>query len=195
MAVQAGIAMAPCRLLEESGRAHFMTKRFDRDGNTKLHTQTLCGMAQLDYRAKGVHDCSQYLAAMRQLKMGPGPLEQAFRRIAFNVMATNCDDHTKNISFIMHEQGEWEPAPAYDLIYAYNPEGEWTYQHLMSVNGKFQHIEREDLLVLADRFQIGAAPRLIAEVRSAVAAWPDFGRPARVSQQAIDRIRNHHVLL
>lgn len=195
MAAQAGILMSPCRLLEEGGRAHFMTKRFDRDGNTKLHTQTLCGMAQLDYRAKAVHDYSQYLGAMRQLKMNPGAFEQAFRRIAFNVMAKNCDDHTKNISFILHEQKVWGLAPAYDLIYAYNPKGEWTYQHLMSVNGKFDHVQREDLLILADRFQIGAASRLLAEVREAVAAWSEFAAQAHVSKQASDRIRNHHTLL
>ena len=195
MATAAGIVMAPCRLLEEGGRAHFMTRRFDRDGNTRLHTQTLCGMAQLDYRAKGVHDYAQYLSAMRQLKMSRAAFEQAFRRIAFNVMATNCDDHTKNISFILPEAKPWELAPAYDLIFAYNPKGEWTYQHLMSVNGKFNDIQREDLLVLADRFEIGAAPRLLAEVRSAVAAWPDVARRAQVSGDAIDRIRKHHRLL
>jgi len=195
MAAQAGIVMSPCRLLEEGGRAHFMTRRFDRDGNARLHTQTLCGMAQLDYRARGVHDYAQFLGAMRQLKMSPEALEQALRRIAFNVMATNCDDHTKNISFILSEQRSWELAPAYDLIYAYNPQGEWTYQHLMSVNGKFNDIQREDLLVLADRFQIGAAPRLLAEVRNAVATWPQAATRAQVSREAIERIRNHHLLL
>jgi len=195
MATAAGIAMSPCRLLEEGGRAHFMTKRFDRDGNTRLHTQTLCGMAQLDYRAKGVHDYSQYLGAMRQLKMSRTALEQAFRRIAFNVMAVNCDDHTKNVSFILREARVWDLAPAYDLIYAYNPKGEWTYQHLMSVNGKFNDIQREDLLLLADRFEIGTAPRLLAEVRNAVAAWSQAARQAQLSGDAIERIRERHLLL
>jgi serine/threonine-protein kinase HipA len=132
---------------------------------------------------------------MRQLKMRREAFEQAFRRIAFNVMATNCDDHTKNISFILAERKTWELASAYDLIYAYNPKGEWTYQHLMSVNGKFHDIQRADLLVLADRFEIGAAPRLLAEVRNAVAAWPQAAQRAQVSSDAIDRIRNHHALL
>src|SRR5882762_9203472 len=107
---------------------------------------------------------------MLQLKMGGEAFEQAFRRIASKVMALNCDDHTKNISFILHKHKEWEIAPAYDLIYAYNPQGEWTYQHLMSVNGKFSNIRREDLLTLADRFQIGPASKLLADVRAAVAA-------------------------
>ena len=194
MATEAGIIMPPCRLLEEGGRAHFMTKRFDREGNTKLHTQSLCGIAQLDFRAKGVHDYSQCLGVMRQLKLNPESFEQAFRRIAFNVMAKNCDDHTKNISFILREQKTWELAPAYDLIYAYNPSGEWTYQHLMSVNGKFDHVRREDLLILADRFQIGAARRLLAEVRDAVSKWPDFARRAQLSTGQMDRITDQHAL-
>jgi len=195
MATQAGIVMSPCRLLEEGGRAHFMTKRFDREGNVKLHTQSLCGMAQLDYRAKGVHDYSQALSAMRQLKLSPKAFEQCFRRIAFNVMAANCDDHTKNMSFILHGQTGWELAPAYDLIYAYNPTGEWTYQHLMSVNGKFNHVGRDDLMLLADRFEVGAPAKLLGEVRTAVAAWPAFAKRAEVSKAALDRIQSHHILL
>ena len=195
MATDAGITMSHCRLLEESGRAHFMTRRFDREGNTKLHTQTLSGIAQLDYRAKGIHDYSQALSVMRQLKMTSEAFEQIFRRIAFNVMAKNCDDHTKNISFIMREQKSWELAPAYDLIYAYNPKGEWTYQHLMSVNGKFDQLQRDDLLILADRFQIGAASKLLAEVRNAVARWPEFGLRAQLSKKQIERIKDHHALL
>ena len=195
MAKAAGISMEPCRLLEEGGRAHFMTKRFDRNGNDKLHTQSLCGMAQLDYRAKGVHDYSQWLSVMGQLAMSGDAFAQAFRRIAFNVAAKNCDDHTKNFAFILRDQSSWQLAPAYDLTFAYNPKGEWTYQHLMSVNGKFDHIERNDLLALADRFQIGAASRLLAEVKNAVAEWPDFARQAALSSAQIERIAAHHVVL
>jgi serine/threonine-protein kinase HipA len=195
MATQAGISMSPCRLLEESGRAHFMTRRFDRIGNEKIHTQTLCGMAQLDYRAKGVNDYSQYLDVIRQLRMGPEQYEQAFRRIAFNVMASNCDDHTKNVSFVLRDRTTWVLAPAYDLIFAYNPQGEWTYQHLMSVNGQFDHIKRGDLLSLADRFQIGTAARVLAQIKAAVAAWPDFARQAHVSPQMENLIRSHQVLM
>lgn len=195
MAIRAGITMSPCRLLEEGGRAHFMTRRFDREGNTKLHTQTLCGLAQLDYRARGVHDYSQCLAAMRQLKLGTEAFEQMYRRIAFNVMARNCDNHTKNLSFLLRERGAWELAPAYDLIYAYNPSGDWTYQHLMSVNGKFQQIRREDLLQVADRFQIGSASRLLKEVRAAVAQWPEFAQQAGLARGERDRIREQQTLL
>jgi len=195
MAVQAGIHMSPCRLLEQDGRAHFMTKRFDRDGNHKLHTQTLCGLAQLDYKARGAHDYSQLFSAMRRLQMPAAAFEQAFRRVAFNVMASNCDDHSKNISFILNAPDQWALAPAYDLIYAYNPKGAWTYQHLIAVNGKYNDIGRADLLLLADRFQIGAASKLLAQVREAVAAWPDFAARASLSASAVERIRAHQLLL
>ena len=170
MAIEAGIAMSPCRLLEENGRAHFMTRRFDREGNTKHHVQTLCGLAHLDYRQKATHDASQLLMTVDRLGVGYAGLEEAFRRVAFNVMAANCDDHTKNVSFLLREGGAWELAPAYDVTYAYNPSGDWTYQHLMSVNGKFAAISRDDLMAVADRFGIGTAPKVIEKVRAAVAS-------------------------
>lgn len=195
MARAAGVTMSPCRLLEENGRAHFMTKRFDRDGNTKHHLQTLCGLAHLDYRQRAVHDVSQFLSTIARLQLGYAALEEAFRRTAFNVMAANCDDHTKNASFLLREGGAWELAPAYDVTYAYNPEGEWTYQHLMSVNGKFADISRDDLLSVADRFGVGTAPRVLTQIGEAVRAWPDFARQARVSAPEIARIRERHRLL
>jgi len=192
MARAAGIAMSPCRLLEENGRAHFMTKRFDRDGNSKHHLQTLCGLAHLDYRQKATHDVSQFLMTVDRLQLGYPAMEEAFRRAAFNVMAANCDDHTKNISFLLREGGAWELAPAYDVTYAYNPNGEWTYQHLMSVNGTFAGITRDDLLIVADRFGVGTAPKVLEQVEDAVAAWPDFAGRANVSAPEVARIRDHH---
>ncbi|HKY22073.1 MAG TPA: type II toxin-antitoxin system HipA family toxin [Vicinamibacterales bacterium] len=195
MARSAGITMAPCRLLEENGRAHFMTKRFDRDGNSKHHLQTLCGLAHLDYRQKATHDVSQFLMTIDRLHLEYPAKEEAFRRIAFNVMAANCDDHTKNISFLLREGGAWELAPAYDVTYAYNPKGEWTYQHLMSVNGKFAGITRDDLMVVADRFGVGTAPKVLEEVGEAVASWPHFAKRARVSAPEVKRIREHHQLM
>jgi serine/threonine-protein kinase HipA len=192
MARAAGIAMSPCRLLEENGRAHFMTKRFDRDGNRKHHLQTLCGLAHLDYRQKAAHDVSQLLVTIERLGLGYTALEDAFRRVAFNVMAANCDDHTKNVSFLLREGGAWELAPAYDVTYAYNPNGEWTYQHLMSVNGTFAEIGRDDLLRVADRFAIGTAARVLQQVRDAVASWPDVARQARVSHTEVTRIGAQH---
>jgi serine/threonine-protein kinase HipA len=192
MATAAGIEMSPCRLLEENDRAHFMTKRFDRDGNTKHHLQTLCGLAHLDYRQKATHDASELFLTVDRLRIGYAALEQAFRRIAFNVLAANCDDHTKNVSFLLRQGGKWELAPAYDVTHAYNPEGEWTYQHLMSVNGKFSAISQDDLMVVADRFGVGTASKVLAEVSEAIASWPDFAKRAKVSPPEIARIKGHH---
>jgi len=189
MAQAAGIDMSPCRLLEENGRAHFMTRRFDRavnqDGSTvKHHLQSLCAMAHLDYKQKATHDYAQLLQTIQRLKLGYDTLAEAFRRMVFNVMAANCDDHSKNFSFLLPAgHRAWQLAPAYDLTHAYNPHGEWTYQHLMGVNGKFSQITREDVMRLADRFAIGSAPRIIDQVKSAVADWPRFARQAQLQDK------------
>lgn len=192
MACAAGITMSPCRLLEEGDRAHFMTRRFDRDGNRKHHLQSLCAMAHLDYKQKATHDYSQFLQTIIRLGLDYSALEEGFRRMVFNVMAANCDDHTKNISFLLRQGGRWELAPAYDVTYAFNPAGEWTWQHLMAVNGKFAGITQADLLTVADRFGIGTAPKVIKEVGGAIAAWPDFAEEAGVSRAETLRIIEHH---
>lgn len=188
MAQAAGITMAPCRLLEENGRAHFMTRRFDREGNQKHHMQTLCAMAHLDYKQKATHDYNQLLLTINQLRLGHAALEEAFRRMAFNVMAANCDDHSKNFSFLLRQSGSWELAPAYDVTHAHNPKGEWTYQHLMGVNGKFAGITRADCLAVADRFGIGPAPKLLKRVAEAIAEWPHFAAQAGISVKEMQRI-------
>lgn len=195
MAQKAGMRVPASRLLEENGRAHFMSKRFDRTGNTKHHVQTLCAMAHLDYKQKATHDTNQLFQTMSQLRLGYSDSEEAFRRVAFNVMAANCDDHTKNTSFMLREGGYWELAPAYDVTHAYNPQGEWTAQHLMGVNGKFTGISRADLLEVADRFGIGTAPKVLQQVADAVSAWPECADQAGVDARAIARIRNDHRLL
>lgn len=194
MAIAAGITMMPSRLLEENRRAHFMTRRFDRDGNTKVHVQSLCAMSHLDFRQKATHDVSQWFQTMKRLGLEYPALEEAFRRMAFNVMAANCDDHTKNVSFLLREGGRWELAPAYDLTHAYNPNGEWTYQHLMSVNGKFKEIGPADLLAVASRFGIGTGPAVLAQVKKAVAAWLRFAKKAGLSARETARIAAHHRL-
>jgi serine/threonine-protein kinase HipA len=181
MATQgAGIVMAPCRLLEENGRAHFMTRRFDRDGNQKHHIQSLCALQHLDYRQRATHAYEQLFLTLVELNLGDEALRQAFRRMAFNVMARNCDDHTKNVSFRLKQGGAWELAPAYDVTHAYNPKGEWTYQHLMSVNGQFDTINRADVLAVADRFAVPGAKGLLDEVAAALGRWPEFAAAAGV---------------
>ncbi len=194
MAIAAGITMMPSRLLEEGGRAHFMTRRFDRDGNTKINVQSLCAMAHLDFRQKATHDVSQWLQAMERLDLDYPQKEEAFRRIAFNVMAANCDDHTKNTSFLLREGGRWALSPAYDLTHAHNPKGEWTYQHLMSVNGKFDGITRQDLLDVAAAFGIGTGPTVLAGVAKGVKAWPAHAKKAGLAAAETRRIAADHRL-
>jgi len=187
MAVAAGIEISDSRLLEENGRAHFMTKRFDRavnaDGTTrKVHSLTLCGIAHLDFRLRGTHDYSQFFQVVDALDLDPEARVEGFRRMVFNVLAKNCDDHTKNFSFMLDAEAGtgWQLAPAYDLTYAYNPDGEWTYQHLMSVNGNFNRIDRSDLLAVADRFRIPRARSVVAEVAASVDRWAEFAERAGV---------------
>ena len=191
MARAAGIEMSPCRLLEEGGRAHFMTRRFDRGpaegdatgATVKHHMQSLCALAHLDYKQKATHDYAQLLLTIQQLKLGHAALEEAFRRMAFNVMAANCDDHSKNFAFLLPAGSrQWRLSPAYDITHAHNLKGEWTYQHLMAVNGKFAAITRDDLLRLADRFAIGPAPKIIGQIAEALDQWPRFAHDAGLNE-------------
>jgi serine/threonine-protein kinase HipA len=192
MAKQAGIEMSPCRLLEENGRAHFMTRRFDREivgGRTiKHHMQTLCAMEHLDFRQRGTHAYAQLFLVVTRLKLGDSALGQVFRRMCFNVMARNCDDHTKNFSFLLKRGQDWQLSPAYDVTHAYRPGGEWTYQHQMSVNGKFDDITRDDLLEEGDRFQVRRPKDLFAQVRAALENWPAYAKEAGLRHSTRDRV-------
>ena len=188
MARAAGLDMMECRLLQENGRAHFMTKRFDRakvegeeGGEVRHHMQTLCAMSHLDYKKKGANAYSQLFGTMRQLGLPYEDKEEAFRRMVFNVMGRNCDDHTKNFSFRLRKGRPWELAPAYDVTFAHNPKGEWTHQHLMSVNGKFKDFTQDDLLAEAERFAVGTAPKVIDQVRAAIEEWSSFAKRAGLS--------------
>lgn len=191
MARAAGIDMSPSEILEENGRRHFMTKRFDRDGNAKHHVQTLCGMAHVDFKLRGTNSYSQLFQVIDQLGLGVEAKQQTFRRMAFNVAGRNCDDHAKNHSFLLREGGQWELAPAYDIVFAYNPKGEWTYQHLMSVNGKWIDIRRSDLLKVADVHGVPHAVEILAGVNAAIAQWSDFAEAAAVPASDIARIQEH----
>ena len=196
MAKEAGITMSECRLLLENERAHFMTKRFDREGgNVKHHMQTLCAMNHLDYKKKSTNSYEQFFMTIRELALGHAVEVEAFRRMVFNLMGRNCDDHTKNISFLLRQGGAWELAPAYDMTFAHNPKGEWTSQHLMSVNGKYQGFKTHDVLTVAERFGIGEAPLIIKEARSAIKAWPSFAKIAGVDKKETDHIKSLQLIL
>jgi serine/threonine-protein kinase HipA len=201
MAREAGIDMSECRLLEEGGRAHFMTKRFDRtDEGAKLHMQTLCALAHYDFNLAGAYGYEQAFMTIKRLRMDAlaerDALEQSFRRMVFNVMARNQDDHTKNIAFLMDRSGAWRLAPAYDLTYAYNPAGEWTSSHQMTVNGKRDGFAMEDLLAAATAADLRPprAKAIIEEVAAAVASWLRFAEEAGVSESWATAVASAHRL-
>lgn len=173
MAAAAGIEMTECRLLEEGGRAHFMTSRFDRSAaGEKIHVQSLCALAHLDFKQIGVHDYAQLFLQIDELGLGADARAEAFRRMVFNVAAANCDDHSKNFSFVLPEGGEWRLSPAYDVTHAYAPRSEWTHEHLMAVNGKRTAIDRRDIDTVADRFEVPDAARIRDHVLAAIDEWP-----------------------
>ncbi len=189
MALNAGLEMSECRLLEENGRSHFMTKRFDRiEGNEKVHMQTLCGLAHYDYKLLHAYSYEQAFLVMRRLHLPYTQAEQLFRRMVFNVVARNQDDHTKNISFLMDKSGTWSLSPAYDISWAYNPNGEWTSHHQMSVNNKWDNIYRNDLMTVAETMNIKRASDIIDEVCNAVSKWRMLAKEYDVPSEMIAEI-------
>lgn len=194
MACAAGINMTDCRLLHENGRAHFMTKRFDRDGNQKHHVQTLCAIDTIDFKKTGVHSYNQLFDVIVRLGLGYEAKEEAFRRMVFNVMAKNCDDHSKNISFLLPQEGRWRLAPAYDITFAYSSKSKWTYQQFMSVNGKFTGITRDDMLRVADQFGIGTGKKVLKQVEAAVMEWSSFAAQSGIRDATAAHIAAHHLL-
>lgn len=184
MAVEAGINMTECRLLEENGRRHFMTKRFDRLPNgEKLHMQSLCGLAHYDFNAAGAYGYEQALLIMRQLKLPMAAIEEQYRRMAFNILARNQDDHVKNIAFLMDKKGVWSLAPAFDMTYSYNPAGAWTSTHQMTLNGKRDGFTMEDFKACAETASLkrGRAESIVSDVRKAVSKWSEFATEASVA--------------
>ena len=191
MAIRAGITMTESRILEEGGRSHFMTKRFDRIGsNEKLHVQTLCGLAHYDYRMLRAYSYEQLFEIMRRLKLPYNQQEEMYRRMAFNVVARNQDDHTKNISFIMDRRGEWSLSPAYDVSWAYNPSGEWTSKHQMSINNKWDDITRADLVEFAKRCDINRPTEIIEQVKEAVSMWGTIAGELPIPEAQIHNIES-----
>ena len=193
MAIAAGIQMSDCRLLEEGGRAHFMTRRFDRTARgEKIHMQSLCAIAHYDFNAAGEYGYEQALSVIQQLNLGYPAVQEMFRRMVFNVIARNQDDHTRNIAFLMDRDGHWRLSPAFDMIWAYNPGGGWTNRHQMRVNGKLDGFERPDLMAVAVTFGIKDAASIIRQVDDAVGRWPEFAAEAAIPQAMIDMIGATH---
>lgn len=197
MAKAAGIEMSECRLLEENGRRHFMTHRFDRlaDGS-KLHMQSLGALAHLDFNQPGANSYEQALMTIRRLGLPMAAIEEQFRRMAFNVVARNQDDHVKNIAFLMDREGSWRLSPAFDLIYAFNPSGSWTAQHQMSLNGKRDGFTVEDFREVGRTASMkrGRAEQILADVVDAVRAWPALAAESGVEETRIERIEAAHRL-
>ncbi len=194
MARAAGIDMMECRLLEEHGRAHFLTRRFDRVAGRKIHMQTLCGLAHYDFNLAGAYGYEQAFAVMRQLHLSKAGAIQQYRRMIFNVLARNQDDHTKNIAYLMGADGEWRLSPAYDLTYSHNPAGKWTNQHQMSINGKRDHFTREDLIAVGESISVARPGNIIDEVADAVSQWPVYARESGVDEGVIKEIRSNQRL-
>ena len=185
---ECGIEMSDCSLIKENGRAHFLTKRFDRQNGEKIHMQTLCGIAHYDYRNPRSYSYEQAFNVMRALRLPYSQAQEMFRRLVFNVVIRNQDDHTKNISFLMDRQGKWTLSPAYDMGFAYNPNGGWTAQHQMSINGKFDDITRQDLLEFAKRNNIKEATEIIDRITEVSSRWPLLAMECEVPQPMIDAI-------
>ena len=196
MAVDANVEMTECRLLEENGRAHFMTRRYDRtDENAKLHTQSFCAMQHFDFNEVNLYSYEQLFETMRLLRLPYPQAKQLFRRMVFNVMSRNCDDHTKNFSFIMDEQGSWRLSPAYDMCHAYRPGSDWVSHHCLSINGKRNNITKDDLLSVAKQMNIKKAASIIDQISTVIKNWPQYSEQAEVSSPLRDAIGRTHVLI
>jgi len=198
MATAAGIAMEPCELLEEKGRAHFMTRRFDRDGNHKRHYQSLCAMDHADYKTPGHYSYEELFTMARRLRLTRKEAIQLYRRMVFNVVARNHDDHTKNFGFLLDDaKAKWRLAPAFDIAYSYKPGSEWVNSHQMSLNGKRDNFTRGDLLAVAG--QIGEfkheAGKIIEEVCDIVATWPRVASEVGVPRSLVQEIEQNLCLL
>lgn len=190
MAKDCKIEMTECKLLEENGRAHFMTKRFDREGNNKHHIQSLCGLQHYDFNDMYSYSYEQVFQTLRLLRLTYPEAEQMYRRMVFNVLATNYDDHTKNISFILKKNESWRLAPAYDLCFSFDPSNHWVSQQTLSVNGKRTEIDRNDLLLVAKDNNIKKGEKIIDEINAVIKLWDKYAKHAKVKKSLTNRINS-----
>ncbi len=194
MATACGIEMNPCRLMEENGRAHFMTKRFDRNKGEKHHMQTLCGIAHLDYNQANAYAYEQIFMVMRRLALPYTAAAEMYKRMVFNVIARNQDDHTKNTSFLMNKLGHWKLSPGYDITYAHDPANKWMHQHQLSINGKRNDIGIKDFLAVAKAMNIKKPMEIIESVKDAVSQWPILAASIDMPKSQIKAIQATHLL-
>lgn len=191
MATDCEIEMSECRLLEENGRAHFMTKRFDREGNVKHHIQSLCGLQHYDFNEMDAYSYEQLFQTMRLLRLTYPEAEQMFRRMVFNVLATNYDDHTKNFSFLLKKNENWRLAPAYDLCFSFDPTNHWVNKQTLNVNGKRLAITKEDLMTIANDNNIKKGAKIIDDINSIVKSWNTYATRAGVRNDLKERIQDN----
>ena len=190
MALDSGIEISECQLLEENGRAHFMTKRFDRQENIKHHIQTLCGLQHYDFNDMYGYSYEQVFQTMRLLQLTYPEAEQMFRRMVFNVLATNYDDHTKNFSFILKKNQNWRLAPAYDLCFSFDPNNHWVNKQTLSVNGKRLNINKDDLMTIARDNNIKKGEKIIAEINATIKSWNNYAEQAQLRNDLKERIHS-----
>lgn len=193
MAKAAGITISPCELLVEGERAHFITKRFDRNGNRKVHCQSLCAMNHADFQQPGRYDYEQIFNTLRRLNMPHTEVLELYRRMVFNIIARNHDDHAKNFGFILNQNHQWRLAPAFDIAYSYTPGSKWINTHQRALNGKRDHFTRKDLLAPAQHFH-NEAIQIIEKVKDAVAQWPRYAKEAGVFSHYAEEIQSGHRL-
>ena len=197
MALECGIDISECRLFKENGRSHFMMRRFDRlAAGEKLHMQSLCALAHYDFNMAGAYSYEQALLVMRQLQLPMQAIEQLFRRMVFNIVARNQDDHVKNIAFLMNKSGEWSLSPAFDMTYSFNPAGAWTASHQMTMNGKRDNFTIEDFNACAKTASMkrGRAAKIVAEVQATVSKWRSFAEEAGVPDVTREKIQHTLIL-
>ena len=195
MAKKAGIGMEESRLFKENGRSHFMARRFDRtDSGQKIHMQSFCAMEHFDFKKAGAHSYEQALRTIRKLGMPMVAIEEQFRRMAFNIIGRNQDDHVKNIAFLMDKSGNWSLSPAFDMTYSHNPQGDWTSRHQMSLNGKRDDFTIEDFKACAKNASMkrGRAEEIVWQVREAVLQWKNFADKSGVPPEVADSIARAH---
>ncbi len=192
MARDAGIQMTECRLINENGRAHFITKRFDRDENgEKIHMQSLCAMRHFDFNLSGYFSYEQVFETMRMLHLPYPDAEQMFKRMVFNVLARNCDDHTKNFAFLMDKTGKWSLSPAFDICYAYRPGSHWVSKQSLSINGKRDNITKNDLISVAQQMHIKKSPQIIDQITTTIQNWNHYAEEVNVDTDLRELIQSN----